>query len=85
MCPANGPDIGIFAAGKPFEALVDNYIMYKEIGKSVSHYAKADGLLPPYLVERPKHDQQHAGDRENDKKSIIFFKKSRFHLVMIPV
>jgi hypothetical protein len=84
VCPANSTDIGIIAAGKPFEPLVDDDIMDKEIGKAVSHDAKANSMKPPHTRSlHAKHDTQETGYGKNDKESIIFFEKTRFNFVVI--
>jgi hypothetical protein len=36
-------------------------------------------------VLESEHDQEKAGYGENEEKGVVFLKKTRFHLVMIPV
>jgi hypothetical protein len=82
--PTDGTDIGIVAAGKPFESLVDDHIMDNKIGKAIGHDAKTDGMQPPKPWRlHTVHDAQHAGDGKNHKKGIIFLKKARLYLMMI--
>ena len=83
VSPANGANIGIIAAGKPFETLMDNNVVNHKIGKAVSHYPKPDRLHPPYLIVSAKADQQHAGNGKYDKEGIVFFKEARLYLVMV--
>jgi hypothetical protein len=83
--PSDRTYVGIVTAGKPFETLVDDHVMDEEVGKTVSHDAEADRLLPPDIMLESEHDEQETGHSENEKESIVLFKKTRFHLVMIPV
>jgi hypothetical protein len=83
MRPSNGADIGIIAAGKPLETLMNDYIMHQEIGEAIGHDAKANRLHPPDMVVGAEKYQQHAGDSEDHKKGIIFLKKTRFHLMVV--
>src|SRR5882724_3636222 len=83
MRPAYSSHIIIIAAGKPFEPLVNNYVMQQEVCKPISHNTKADCLQPPYMPESAKPDQQYTGCRKDEEEGVILFKKSRFRLVMI--
>lgn len=81
--PADGPHIGIPAPGEPFEALMDDDVMYHEISESIRHDTKTYGLHPPDPVLTSEHDQQHAGYGKYDEEGIILFEESGLHLVMI--
>jgi hypothetical protein len=59
--------------------------MHQEVGKTIGHYAKPYGLLPPNMIDRTKSDKEHAGYGKNDKKCVIFFKKTGFNLVVVTV
>ena len=85
VCPADRAYVCVPAPGKPLEALMDDHIMYHKIGKPIRHDPETDGLHPPDAVLASEHDQQHAGYGKYDKKRIVLFEKTRFHLVMIPV
>lgn len=85
VCPTDGTYITAVAAGKPFEALMNDDIMYQEISETVSHDAKADGLHPPHMTEGAGINEQDTWHSKNDKECIVLFKKAGFHLVMILV
>lgn len=85
MRPANSANIGIAAAGKPFHALMNNNIMYQEVGKSICHNTEPYRLHPPLRLKCAEIYQQHAGNGKNDKEGIVLFKETWFRLVMIPM
>ena len=81
--PADGPHISVPASGEPFEALVYDHIMYQEIGETIGHDPKANGLHPPDAVLAAEHDEQHARDREDHEKGIVLLEETGFHLMMV--
>jgi hypothetical protein len=83
MRPTYCTHIGIIATGKPFKALVNDYIMHQEISKTVSHDTKAYSLQPVHFIYRSEEYTQKAWYREDDKEGIILFKKTRPFLVMV--
>ena len=83
MCPANGTNIAVIAAGKPFESLVNDDIMHQKIPGTIGHDAKTYRLHPPYIIKCAEIDQQYTWYGEDDKEGIILFKKAGLHLVMI--
>jgi hypothetical protein len=86
MRPAYGPDIGIVASTEPFESLMNDHIVYKEVCKSISHNSKPNRMQPPHARGlHPIHDAKHAGDGKNDEESIVLFKEPRLYLMMVLV
>ena len=83
MCPANGTNIPVIAAGKPLESLMNNNIMHQKIPGAICHDAKTDRLHPPYIIKCAEIDQQYAWHSEDDKECIVLLKKARLYLVMI--
>lgn len=68
VCPANSSYISMIAAGKPFEPLMNDHIMYKEISKAVQHNTEADGLQPPHMIISTEVYQKKTWDGENKGK-----------------
>jgi hypothetical protein len=85
MRPPDRPNIGVPAPGKPFKALMYDHIVNQEICEAVCHDAEADSLQPPFLIHGTICDTEHAWYSEYHKEEIILFKKTRLHLVMIPM
>ena len=83
MCPADSPYIGIIAAGKPFEPLMNDNIMHHKIGKPIRHNTKPNGLHPPNMIKGTKINQQILGTAKMIKKASFFSKKPGLYLVMI--
>jgi len=76
--PPDGTDIGIVAAGKPFESLVDDHIMDNKVGKAVGHDAKADGMQPPKTRGlHTIHDAHHVWESQKSQKRHHFSQKSQ--------
>ena len=55
--PPNGPHIGMVAAGKPLQPLVNDHVVDDEIRRPVQHDSKPNGLHPPNMLIGAEIDQ----------------------------
>lgn len=85
VCPPNGPYIGMIAARKPLQSLVNDHIVDDEIRSPIQHDAESNGLHPPHIIICAKVDQEKTRHGKNERKPIVFLKDARFYLVMILV
>jgi hypothetical protein len=83
MGPADHFNISIVAAGKQFEPLVYDDLMYQKISKPIHGYTKTYTNRPVIALHAAEHNAKPAGYGKNQKESIIFFEKSFFFLVMV--
>jgi len=83
MRPADGADIGVVAAGKPFKALVNDDFVYQKIRDAIECKTGADGDAPVLLVNYAQHDEQPAWYRKNEEEGIVLFKKAGAFVVMV--
>jgi len=83
MRPANGADIGVVAAGKPFKPLVNDHFVHQKIRDTVQCKSRADGDAPVLLVNNTQHDEQPARHRKNEEEGIVLFKKAGAFVVMV--
>jgi hypothetical protein len=83
MGPPDSAYIGVIRPGKPLEPLMDDYIMHNKISKTISHYAKADGLQPVNGIDRSKKDGAKTRHRKNYKKSIVLLKETTPFSMMV--
>lgn len=83
VCPANGANVYVIAAGKPFEALVNNDIMHQEIRKAVHGNTEANGGRPIHTVLQTEHDAEPAGNGEDEEEGIVLFKHMATGIVVV--
>ena len=83
MRPPDTSYIRIIAPGKKLYSLVNYYIMYHEICKTVHGYARTYGGKPGLVAKCAKQNAEDARNREYQEKHIIFFKKTVTFLMMV--
>jgi hypothetical protein len=83
--PPNGPHIGMVAAGKPLQPLVNDHVVDDEIRRAIEHDAESDRLHPPHIIICAKVDQEKTRHSKNEREPIVFLKDPRLHLVMVAV
>jgi hypothetical protein len=83
MRPSNGTHISIVAAGKPFESLVNDDIVYQKIGEAVQGYAKANGRHPIDALLQTQHDAKPTGNGKNEEEGVVFFEGMALRIVVV--
>jgi hypothetical protein len=69
--------------GKPFNALVNNYIMKNKIKNAIANNTNAYGENINTVKQRGRHNhQRHGRNTEYDRKQIIPFKRVRVYAVV---
>lgn len=82
---ADRAEIQIVGTAKPFETLVNEYIVHQEITDAIQQNAKPNP--DPNVIPRHHsgHDAEPTGNCKNQKKGIVLFKKARLLGVVIIV
>ena len=84
MCLSNGHQVGVVGSLKPFESSMDEHIVDNEISQPI----KGNSYTNPqsHVGGGPSGDETvRAGNSENDKKGIVFFKETRAVRVVVLV
>jgi hypothetical protein len=81
--PPDSTYIRIVSSRKPFEALMNDYIMDNKICKPIRHYSEAHSLHPINGIDGAKENAAKAGYGKNDEEGVVLFKKTRFFLMMV--
>src|ERR1700759_372070 len=82
---ADGANIAVVRPGPPFEPLVDDDVMYEEIGETIGHDTEAYGLQGIMLIEGSEEDGQEAGDGEDEEERVVLFEEAMRGPVVVGV
>ncbi len=82
MCSSDAIHISVVQFSEPAKALVNDYIMYEEIGKAIKSDANANHQ--PKVIEHDTGDEAiGTGYSKYEKESIVFFKETFMSLMMV--
>jgi len=82
MCSSDGLDVTVVQMGKIFKSLVDDDFMNNKISKTIQRNTNTD-IKSKIVVHASGDVAIGTWYGKNQEKAIVFFKKTRFNLMMV--
>lgn len=82
---SDSPEIDIVCSFEPVESLMNKHIMYKKVTNPIGGDAEPNPDAPVIPGHHTKHDKEPGWNGKNQEEYVIFLKKTRLVLMVIPV
>ncbi len=85
MCPTDGPQITILRVREHLDTLMDEEVVYKEIGRPIEGHPCRQTHKSRPETERPQPKARHGDGGEEDKKDVVPFKEGMSTLLRVMI